>query len=454
MPKSSEQALPDHLWRPLTQHQGLQGRPNHFMVEAKGCYITDQNGKRYLDALSGLWCVNVGYGRRELVDAAHAQMSKLPYLNPTLTAEPVSAFADSLQETLGIRGHVYFSVSGSEANETAIKIARQHHLQSGASGQRRFKIISRYRAYHGNTMGALAATGQGERKTGYEPGPPGFLHVMPPYPYRAHAKLSLEEHGEDCAHNLEEAIIHEGFETIAAVIMEPIISGGGVLIPPDNYLPRVREICDRYGIVLIFDEVVSGFGRTGSLFGHQHWDVQPDIITFAKGLASGYMPIGATVAREGIFDSFLGEAEELNHFRQVNTFGGHPVAAAVGRKVLEITLEEDLTGNAREMGEYLRAQLRDAIGNHPYVGEIRGMGLLNAVELVEDRETKTPLREKSVTGIIAHALENGVMLGRNGNTIPGRNNVLLISPPLIITRTEIDEIVEAVNAGLESLSSG
>jgi adenosylmethionine-8-amino-7-oxononanoate aminotransferase len=240
---------------------------------------------------------------------------------------------------------------------------------------------------------------------------------------------------------------------VAAVIMEPIISGGGVLIPPDNYLPRVREICDRYGIVLIFDEVVSGFGRTGSLFGHMHWDTLPDIITFAKGLASGYMPIGATVVREEIFDSFLGEPGDLSHFRQVNTFGGHPVATAVGQKAVEIVLEEDLAGNAQVMGEYLRGQLQSAVGDHPHVGDIRGMGLLNAVELVEDRDSREPLREAGVTGLIAHAFENGVLLGRNGNTIPGRCNILLISPPLILSRLDADKIVEAVSEGLGAISS-
>ncbi len=452
MSSSSSQSLPDQLWRPLTQHSALKGKPSHFIVEAKGCYLTDQDGKSYLDTMAGLWCVNVGYGRQELADVAQAQMARLPYLNPMMTAEPTATLANTIQDLLGFKGHVYFSVSGSEANETAIKIARQYHLQAGAGGQSRFKIISRYRAYHGHTMGALAATGQSERKIGYEPGPPGFLHVMPPYPYRAHPKLSLEEHGEECAHLLEEAIIHEGSDTVAAVMMEPIISGGGVLIPPDNYLPRVREICDRHGVLLIFDEVVSGFGRTGSLFGHLHWETLPDIITFAKGLASGYMPIGATVAREEIFDSFLGEPGDLSHLRQINTFGGHPVATAVAQKTLEITLEEDLAGNARDVGEYLRGQLEDAIGDHRHVGEIRGMGLLNAVELVEDPESKTPLREAGVTGLIANAFENGVILGRNGNTIPGRCNVLLISPPLVLTRAEVDKIVEAVAGGLASIS--
>ncbi|MFP6640425.1 MAG: aminotransferase, partial [Myxococcota bacterium] len=453
MSGTQRRPLPDHLWRPLTQHTLLQGQSRFCMVEAKGCYITDENGKTYLDTMAGLWCVNVGYGRQELADAAHEQMSRLPYLAPTMTAEPVSEFANKLKTLLGMDGHVYFSTSGSEANEVAFKIVRQHHLQSGRGGERRFKIISRYRAYHGNTMATMAATGQAERKMGYEPGPPGFIHVMPPYPYRAHPKLSEEEHGEECAHLLEEAIIHEGAETVAAVLMEPVISGGGVLIPPDNYLPRVREICDRYGVLLIFDEVVSGLGRTGEMFAHHHWHTLPDLVTFAKGLASGYMPVAATFAREEIFESFLGEAGDLSHFRHINTFGGHPVAAAVALRNIQIVEEEDLPGNAARVGDYLRTELAGAVGAHPNVGDIRGKGLLIGVELVADRDSKVPLAQSDVTGIIAHARENGVILGCNANTIPGRCNVLLISPPLILTREDAGRIVEVLAAALSDLSA-
>ena len=232
---------------------------------------------------------------------------------------------------LGWPGRVYFSSSGSEANEVAFKVARQYHMQSGKpGGETRYKIISRHRAYHGNTLGAMSATGQAERKIGYGPMAPGFIHVPPPYPYRAHPKLTPAEHGIACAQAIEETIIYEGPETVAAVLMEPIISGGGVLVPPDEYLPRVREICDEYGVLLIFDEVVSGYGRTGKLFGHDHWDVKPDIITMAKGLSSGYMPLAATAVQEYIFDVFMGEAGDLTHFRHINTFGGHPVSTAVG----------------------------------------------------------------------------------------------------------------------------
>ena len=301
--------------------------------------------------MAGLWCVNIGYGRSELAETAAAQMTELPYLAPTMTHAPGAQLADKILDLLGWPGRVYFSSSGSEGNEVAFKVARQYHLQSGKpGGATRYKIISRHRAYHGNTLGAMSATGQAERKIGYGPMAPGFIHVPPPYPYRAHPKLTPSEHGIACAQAIEETIIYEGPETVAAVLMEPIISGGGVLVPPDEYLPRVREICDEYGVLLIFDEVVSGYGRTGKMFGHDHWDVKPDIITMAKGLSSGYMPLAATAVQEYIFDVFMGEAGDLTHFRHINTFGGHPVSTAVGLHNLQIVEEEGLVEKARSMG--------------------------------------------------------------------------------------------------------
>lgn len=454
MSQAERHDLPDSLWRPLTQHRTLIDNPPKKMLRGKGCFLEDEDGKRYLDAVAGLWCVNAGYGRDELAETAGSQMAELGYLSPVFTHEPAVALADKLQALLGYSAFVYFSVSGSEANEAAFKIARQHHLQSGESGQRRYKIVSRYRAYHGNTMGSMAATGQAERKMGYEPTPAGFVHVMPPYPYRANPKLTAAEHGEECARLLEETIIHEGAETVAAFIMEPMISGGGVLIPPDNYLPLVREICDRYGVLLILDEVVSGFGRTGRMFGQQHWDTQADIVTFAKGLASGYMPVAATVARRNIFESFLGDPAGLRHFRQVNTFGAHPVSAAVALRNIDIVESEKLTENSADVGEYLKRQIVERIGDDPLVGEVRGKGLLVGVELVADRATREPLADAMVGAVVAHCMRNGVIIGRNGNTVPGRCNVLVLAPPLVISRDEADEIVAAIEAALESLPRG
>lgn len=445
--------MPDPFWRHMTQHQPLSGTSPAMITRGHGCYLTDENGRMFLDAGSGLWCVNVGYGRQELAEAAYEQMKKLTYLAPSLGNEPAVIFSEKIQKMLGMPVHVYFSCSGSEANETAIKIARQYHLQSGESGgQKRYKIISRYRGYHGATMGAMAATGQANRKIGYDPEPAGFVKVMPPYPYRDHQKLTELEQGAEAARQLEEAIIHEGYESVAAVIMEPIISGGGVIVPPDNYLPLVREICNRYGVLLILDEVVSGFGRTGKMFGYNHWNAKADIYTFAKGLASGYQPIAATAVKREIFESFYGEPGAGKELRTVNTFGGHPVAAAVALKNLEILENENLVENSSRQGEYLRKQLSERLSEHPYLGEVRGKGLLNGIELVRDRETREPLAQEKVAAIISHALdEHSVMLMRNANTIPGRENVLILGPPLISTQKEIDQISNAIVGGMNKV---
>lgn len=447
------QKMPDRFWRHMTQHQTLSGTSPAMMTKGEGCYITNEHGKQVLDGFSGLWCVNVGYGRQELAETAYEQMKNLAYLAPTMVSEPAVNLAGKIQAMLGMPLHVYFSCSGSEANETAFKIARQYHLQSGKSdGQRRYKILSRYRGYHGATMGAMAATGQANRKLGYDPEPAGFIKVMPPYPYRDHQKLTLEEQGAEAARQLEETIIHEGYESVAAIIMEPIISGGGVIVPPDNYLPLVREICDRYGVLLILDEVVSGFGRTGAMFGHDHWNTKADIYTFAKGLASGYQPIAATAVKQEIFDAFYGEPGDGRELRTVNTFGGNPVATAVALKNIQILEEENLVENSARQGDYFRAQMSERLSAHPYVGEIRGKGLLTGVELVGDRETRDPLAQEKVTALIAHALQqHSVIIGRNGNTVPGRENTLIIGPPLISTQTEMDQIADAVSDGLNAV---
>ncbi len=432
------------LWHPLTQHKSLADSPLPLIVKGEGCYLEDAQGNRYLDAMAGLWCVNIGYGRRELAETAAAQMTELAYLAPTMTHAPGARLADRILTLLDWRGRVYFSSSGSEANEAAFKIARQYHMQAGkAGGASRYKIISRHRAYHGNTLGAMSATGQAERKIGYGPMAPGFIHIPPPYPYRAHAKLSPAEHGIACAQALEETIRYEGPETVAALLMEPIISGGGVLAPPDEYLPRVRAICDEYGVLLIFDEVVSGLGRTGELFGHWHWRVQPDIITMAKGLSSGYLPLAATAVQEHIFDAFLGEAGDLRHFRHINTFGGHPVSTAVGLRNLEIVEQEGLVENARRVGAYALTKL-GALSAHPWVGDVRGRGLLLGVELVADKATKAPLGDADMLAILSRCKQAGVLLGRNGNTVPGLCNILIMAPPLVVTETEIDHIVAAL----------
>jgi len=249
---------------------------------------------------------------------------------------------------------------------------------------------------------------------------------------------------------LEETIIYEGAESVAAFIMEPMISGGGVLIPPHEYLPAVRAICDKYGVLLIFDEVVAGFGRTGEMFGHQHWkDIQADIVTFAKGIASGYAPLGATVVKQEIFEAFQGP-DAMSHFRHVNTYGGHPVSTAVGLRNIQMIEDENLVENARKMGAYLQQQLEEEFIEHPNVGEIRGKGLLTGIEMVEDRDSKTPMKSTNTGAIVNTCKQEGVILGRNGTTVPGLSNVLLISPPLIIEETHVDQIVDALKVALKN----
>ncbi len=440
------------LWHPLTQHKSIAQNPPTHMVKGKGCYLTDVNGKEYLDAVAGIWCVNVGYGREELADVAHDQIMKLAYLSPTMTHDAGALLADKLLSLLKMKGQTYFTSSGSEANEAAFKMVWQYHAQSGKSGAYpRHKIIARHRAYHGNTLAGMSATGQAERKMGYGPLVPGFIHIPPPYPYRRDERLTPAEHGIAMAKMLEETIIYEGAETVAAFIMEPMISGGGVIIPPYEYLPAVREICTKYGVTLIFDEVVSGFGRTGEMFGHQHWeDIQADIVTCAKGIASGYMPLAATVVKEEIFQAFMGTPGDMSHFRHINTYGGHPVATAVGLRNIQIIEEEKLVENSRKLGAYLQNQLAEEFMEHPNVGEIRGKGLLLGIEMVADRESKEPLESGKTNAIIKGCKDEGVLIGKNGNTIPGLSNVLVMSPPLVAGEEEADKLVDALKVSIRN----
>jgi len=426
----------DNLWHPMTQHRGLEAAIPRQIESAAGVFLKDTDGRRLLDGVSGLWCVNVGYGREELAEVAREQMARLPYLPATMSHEPSSRLAAKLVDMLGYSGRVYFTSSGSEANEAAFKVARQYHAQTGSPS--RTKIIARYRGYHGNTLGAISATGQAERKRGYEPLAPGFLHVDAPDSYR---------NTHDCAEQLEQKIRLEGPDTIAAFIMEPIVAGGGILVPPDDYLPRVREICDRHGVLLILDEVVTGFGRTGAAFAHPRAGIEPDLITLGKGIASGYQPLAAMVAKQHVFEAFLGAPDELVHFRHINTYGGHPVATAVGRRNIEIMEREGLFERAAKTGDALLARLK-GLEDHPNVGEVRGRGLLLGIELVEDRKTRTPLSGAATGAVVARCGQHGVIVGKTTNTVPGYSNVLILAPPLCLADDEADLLATSVERAI------
>ncbi|MHA6260938.1 aminotransferase [Sporosarcina sp. CAU 1771] len=424
-----------NVWHHISSYDETK-RP--MIIESgEGAWITDHKGNRYLDGMSGLWAVNVGYGREELALAAYEQMKKLPYASMIQSHGPAIELAQKLSEMLGDDYKIIYSNSGSDANEVAFKLVRQYHQQNGESS--RYKFISRYRAYHGSSMGALAATGQALRKYKYEPLAPGFLHVAPPDNYRKPAGQSIEEYNIQRAQEFEEKIIWEQKETIAGIILEPIITGGGILIPHPIYLEKVQEICKRHGVLLIVDEVICGFGRTGKAFAHQHYNLKPDIVTMAKGLTSAYLPLSVTAVRKDIYEKF-DTGEENSHFRHVNTFGGNPAACAVALKNIEIMERENLFERSTELGERLLKEL-EPLNDHPYVGEIRGLGFLLGIELVENKDTREPATNERVAKIMGDCKANGLIVGRNGDTVAGFNNIVALSPPLSCTDEDFDFIV-------------
>ncbi|MCG9128844.1 aminotransferase class III-fold pyridoxal phosphate-dependent enzyme [Candidatus Poribacteria bacterium] len=426
-----------HVWHPLFQHQSLNDSDLTVFKSADGCIIVDDEGKEYLDAYSALWNVNVGYGRQEIVNAVYDQMKELPYYPHSQINVPATQLAEKLASVLpGDLNHVYFCNSGSEANETAIKIARQYGKLTYPD-QNRYKIISRYQGYHGFTFGAMSATGQVVRRKAFEPLVPGFHHAHPPYCHRCPLGLEYPSCNVACVEEIERMIRAEGAETVIAVIAEPIIGGGGIIDPPDDYFPRLREICDDYGLLLILDEVITGFGRTGKMFACEHWDVQPDIMTMAKGLTSGYLPLGACVTSTEVFNTFLGSPEEKREFSQVCTYGGHPAACAAGVANLEILQTERLWENAEKVGKYLFDKL-STLKSMPIVSDVRGKGLMIAVELCEADGSR--LKTKKTNKISGQLKENGLIVGKIGHAIEEDENILHIAPPLILSEVEADTI--------------
>jgi taurine-pyruvate aminotransferase len=433
-----------YIWHSMKPYN-----PNATIVAAKaeGSWVTDVDGKRYLDAMAGLWCVNIGYGRHELAEAAYEQLKEMAYFPLTQSHIPAIKLAAKLNEMLGDEYVIFFSNSGSEANETAFKIVRQYHQQKGEHN--RYKILSRYRSYHGNSMAALAATGQAQRKYKYEPLAPGFIHVAPPDSYRDETNVT-DPKELSSVKEIDRTMTWELSETIAAMIMEPIITGGGILVPPEGYMKAAKEVCEKHGALMIVDEVICGFGRTGKPFGFMHYDVKPDIITMAKGITSAYLPLSATAVRKEIYDTFKG-TEEYDYFRHVNTFGGNPAACALALKNLEIMENENLFDRSRDLGKQLLNELTTLLGDHPFVGDVRGKGLLLGIELVKDKQTKEPLDVSLVNQVIAACKHEGLLIGKNGATVAGYNNVLTLSPPLTIDQEDINFIIKTVSNSIKKI---
>ena len=440
----------DHVWHHLTQHKGFETSDPMIVSKADGMIVTDTKGNEYLDGTSGgVWTVNLGFGRDDMVDAVSRQLSKVPYFAGSFGNEPAAEYAKEVTSLMPGLDRVYYSNSGSEANEKGYKMVRQlaHFKNEG----KKHKIIYRDRDYHGTTIGAMSSSGQLQRKKQYGPFAPGFVEMPHCCCYRCPFGKKYGECNIECATALEDIIKIEGPDTIGSVVLESITAGGGVIPPVPEYFPIIESICRKYDVLLHIDEVVCGIGRTGKWFGYQHYDVQPDIVTTAKGLAAGYAAVSITVTSEKLFDMFKEDPTNVDsYFRDISTFGGSTAGPAAALEVLKIIKREKLLENINAVGDYLKDKLHELEGKHKMIGEVRGKGLFCGLELVKDRVTKDPVDETVAAAVAGHCFQNKVMIGRTNRSFETNNNVLLFSPAFICTKNDVDLIIEAVDNALEA----
>lgn len=425
-------------------------------VAGDGCYLIDADGKRYLDGSGGAAVSCLGHSNQRLRQALHAQLDRLAYAHTGFfTSEPAEELADRLiaKAPKGLE-RVYLVSGGSEAVEAAIKLARQYFVEIGQS--QRHRVIARRQSYHGNTLGALAAGGNEWRRVQFGPLLVETSHIAPCYEYRdRQTGESLEAYGQRVADELETELQRLGPETVMAFICEPVVGATSGAVPAvPGYLRRIREICDRHGVLLIFDEVMCGMGRTGHLFACDEDGVAPDMLTIAKGLGAGYQPIGALLVSGAIYDAI---AQGSGFFQHGHTYMGHPMAAAAANAVLSEIEDRDLLAAVRQQGDLLDRSLRERLGQHPHVGDIRGRGLFRGVELVEDRETKRPFDPslRLHARIKALAFEAGLICYPMGGTIDGRlGDHVLLAPPYIISDAEIAELVDKLSGAIDGAIAG
>ena len=439
-----------HVWHHLIQHKPFETKDPNIIIEGRGMRVWNQAGKEHLDAVSGgVWTVNVGYGRERIANAVRDQLIKLNYFAGAAGSIPGALFAERLIEKMPGMSRVYYCNSGSEANEKAFKMVRQ--IAHKRYGGKKHKVLYRDRDYHGTTISALSAGGQDERNAQYGPFTPGFVRVPHCLEYRRHEQdgAPVENYGEWAADQIEEVILREGPETVGALCLEPVTAGGGVITPPQGYWDRVQEICKKYDILLHIDEVVCGVGRTGKWFGYQQYGVKPDMVTMAKGVASGYAAIACLVTTEEVFDLFKDDVTDpMNYFRDISTFGGCTAGPAAALENMAIIEEENLLENTTDMGAYMFDQLSALADRHAIIGDVRGKGLFLGAELVADRDSRDPAEEAKVQAVVADCMGQGVIIGATNRSVPGRNNTLCFSPALIATKSDIDEIVSAVDGAL------
>ena len=423
-----------YLVHPL--HHPDDHRQPLVVVEGNGAMLRGADGREYIDGLSGLWNVNVGHGRGELADAAAAQMRRIAFASAYIgaTNEPAVRLAEKIvRHAYSNSAAVYFTTAGAESNESAFKFARYYWKVKDKP--QKTKIISRIHAYHGVTMAAMSATGMPIFHKMFGPLVPGFIQVPPPYAYRW---TGNEEPGIGAADAVEKAILAEGPDTVAAVIAEPVMGAGGVIVPPASYFPRLREICDRHDVLLITDEVITGFGRTGRWFALGHWGVEPDLVSFAKGVTSGYLPLGGVIASKRVHEA-IESAPADRKFMHAATYSGHPVCCAVGLRNVEIIENEGLVERATVMGRRLLAGL-EGLRDLPVVGDVRGLGMMCGVELVADRNTKAPalgLGGRFVREALARGLLPRI---RVGSADPPIGDTICLAPPLMTPPEVLDRI--------------
>lgn len=436
-----------HFLHPFTDHKGLSAKGARVITHAQDIYVWDSEGKKILDAMSGLWCVNAGYGRRELADAAHAQMMKLPFYNSFFqtTNEPAVRLAARLAELApAVQGrrfqHVFFSSSGSESNDTNVRMARRYWDLMGQP--QRKVIISRLNAYHGSTMAGASLGGMSGMHAQGDLPIPNITHIQQPYYYDlAEDGESRDAFGMRAARWLEEKILEIGPEQVAAFIAEPVQGAGGVIIPPATYWPEVQRIVDKYGILLIADEVICAFGRLGHWFAYEKFGIKPDLVTFAKAVTSGYIPLGGVLVGDRVAQVLIERGGEFSHGY---TYSGHPVACAVALANIDLMARENLPGRVRdEVGPYL-AEVFEALQDHPLVGDAETCGFVAGLVLVQDKAARKPFPQDWAVGMMcrAHCFGNGLVMRAVGDR-------MIIAPPLTMSRSQIDEMSVLIRKALD-----
>ncbi|MEW6982492.1 aspartate aminotransferase family protein [Colwelliaceae bacterium 6471] len=431
-----------HHLHPFSDTKALTEKGPRVITHAQGVYVHDSEGNKLLDAMAGLWCVNIGYGRQELVDIATKQMTELPYYNLFFqtTHSPAAELATKIASIAPEHmNRVFFTGSGSEANDTVFRMVRRYWDLMGQPTKKTF--ISRENAYHGSTVVGASLGGMGYMHSQGDLPIAGIEHVEQPYWFTKGGELTKEEFGIKAAQSLEAKILELGVENVAAFIAEPFQGAGGVIVPPDSYWPEIKRILAKYDILLVVDEVISGFGRTGEWFASQYYDLKPDLMPIAKGLSSGYLPIGGVIVGDKVADVLIEKGGDFNHGF---TYSGHPVAAAVALKNIELLESEEIVARVKaDTSPYLQRRWQE-LAAHPIVGEARGLGMVAGIELVKDKETNERIVPETKAGGVCRdfAMANGLIMRPCGDT-------MIISPPLVISREEIDELIEKARKTLD-----